>query len=82
VILSNSDLLATDFDHSAAQLTFTVSGISGGQFELVSNAGVAITSFTQAQINSGLVQFVHDGQEAAPTYSVTVSDGSLSAMVR
>jgi VCBS repeat-containing protein len=78
VILSNSDLLATDFDHMAAQLTFTVSGVSGGQFELVSNAGVAITTFTQAQINSGLVQFVHDGQEAAPTYSVTVSDGSLS----
>lgn len=79
VLLSNTDLLATDSDHSANQLTFTVSGVSGGRFELVANPGFAISSFTQAQINNGLIQFVHDANEAAPTYSVTVSDGLLSA---
>ena len=77
-MLTTSDLLTTDSDHSPAQLTYTVSSVNGGRFEFVSNAGVAITSFTQAQVNSGLVQFVHDGNEAAPTYSVTVSDGALS----
>ncbi len=78
VVLTNADLLAADSDNTAAQLTYTVSGVTGGRFELVASPGVAITSFTQAQINSGLVQFVHDGNEAAPTYSVTVSDGGLS----
>ena len=48
------------------------------QFELVAAPGVAITSFTQAQVTSGAVQFVHDGGEAAPSYDVSVSDGSLS----
>jgi hypothetical protein len=37
-----------------------------------------VTSFTQANINSGDVQFVHDGNEAPPSYDVTVSDGNLS----
>jgi hypothetical protein len=39
---------------------------------------VAIAAFTQAQVNAGHVRFVHNGSEAAPSYDVTVSDGSLS----
>jgi len=78
VILTAADLLSTDAEQSAAQLTYTISGVSGGQFEFLANAGVAITSFTQADINSGSVRFVHDGNEAAPSYDVTVSDGLLS----
>ncbi|RLS75286.1 MAG: DUF2341 domain-containing protein, partial [Planctomycetota bacterium] len=78
VILTATDLLSTDAEQSASQLTYTISGVSGGRFEFVANAGVAITSFTQADINSGAVRFVHDGNEAAPSYDVTVSDGLLS----
>ena len=78
VVLTSAELNSTDFEQTASQLTYTITGISGGQFELVANPGVAITSFTQADINGGLVQFVHDGNEAAPSYNVTVSDGSLS----
>ncbi|MFK8031921.1 MAG: cadherin-like domain-containing protein, partial [Gammaproteobacteria bacterium] len=78
VVLDSADLSATDVDNIDSTLTFTVSGVSNGRFELVSNAGVAITSFTQAQITAGDVQFVHIGGETAPTYSITVSDGSLS----
>lgn len=78
VVLSNSQILATDSDNTAAQLTYTASSITGGRFELVASPGAAITSFTQAQINAGAVQFVHDGSEAAPSYQLTVSDGSLS----
>ncbi|MFK8030204.1 MAG: LamG-like jellyroll fold domain-containing protein, partial [Gammaproteobacteria bacterium] len=78
VVLDGSDLSATDVDNDDSLLSFTVSGVTNGQFELVSNAGVAITSFTQAQITAGDVQFVHNGGETAPAYSVTVSDGSLS----
>ncbi|MEH2331037.1 cadherin-like domain-containing protein, partial [Nostoc sp.] len=79
VVLSSSNINATDPDNTPAQLTYTASSISGGQFELVANAGVAITSFTQAQINSGAVRFVHGGGETAPSYSLSVSDGLLSS---
>ena len=78
VILSAANLAATDVDTADPSLTFTVSSISGGQFELVASPGVPITSFTQAQITSGAVQFVHDGGEAAPSYDVTVDDGALN----
>ncbi|MFK8014013.1 MAG: cadherin-like domain-containing protein [Gammaproteobacteria bacterium] len=78
VVLDSSDLSATDAETAAGSLQFTVSSVTNGQFELVANAGVAITSFTQAQITAGAVQFVHSGGETSPTYSVSVSDGSLT----
>jgi hypothetical protein len=77
VVLSGTDLSASDADDAAASLTFAVSGVSGGQFELVASPGIAITSFTQAQVSGGEVRFVHDGGEAAPSYNVTVSDAAL-----
>jgi hypothetical protein len=52
--------------------------VSGGQFELVSSPGVAIVSFTQAQITSGQIRFVHDGSTTSPAFSVSVSDGGVS----
>ncbi len=78
VVLSNNEINSTDADNAPAQLTYSATSITGGQFELVAAPGSSITSFTQAQINSGAVQFVHDGGEVAPSYSVTVSDGSMS----
>jgi hypothetical protein len=78
VVLSSSQISATDVDNASASLSFTVSNVSGGQFELVASPGIAITSFTQAQVSGGAVRFVHDGGEGAPSYDVTVSDGSLS----
>ncbi len=78
VVLSNANINSTDPDNTAPQLTYTASVITGGQFELVATPGVAITSFTQQQINDGDIQFVHNGGEAAPVYSLTVSDGALS----
>ena len=78
VILDGSDLSATDLDNADSSLTFSASGVNGGQFELVASPGTAITSFTQQQITDGNVQFVHDGGESAPAYSITVSDSSLT----
>ena len=78
VVLTSTDLNSTDFEQTASQLTYTITGISGGRFEYVATPGVAITGFTQADINGGLVQFVHDGNEVAPSYNVTIGDGSLS----
>jgi hypothetical protein len=75
-------LLDTNFgitDPDNTSFTYTVSGISGGYFQLSSAAGTPITSFTSAQLSSGLVQFVDDGNEVAPAFSVTVNDGSLDS---
>ena len=79
VILGAGNLNAVDPDNSPAQLVYTVGKVTGGRFEFVSNPGVAITSFTQANINAGAVRFVADGGQAAPSYMLTVSDGSLTS---
>ena len=79
VTLDGTNLSATDIDTADNTLVFTVSGISGGQFEEVSGAGTPITSFTQQQLTDSEIRFVHDGGEAAPAYEVSVSDGGLSS---
>ena len=66
-------------DSDSNSFTYTVSSVSNGRFQLSSNPGQAITSFSTAQLSAGLVQFVHNGGEAAPAYNVQVSDGSLSS---
>lgn len=78
VILSAANIMATDSDNNDASLIFTVSGVTSGQFELLSNPSVTITEFNQADVTAGDVRFIHDGGEIAPAYDVTVSDGSLS----
>ncbi len=77
VVLAGANLSAADVDDSNATLLFSVTNLSGGQFELLSNPGVGVGSFTQAQLSAGQVQFVHDGSGIAPAYAVSVSDGTL-----
>ena len=78
VVLGPAELHSLDPEDPAGSLRYTMTGIIAGQFEFVSSPGVAITSFTQADIQTGQVLFRHDGSRLAPTYQVTVSDGSLS----
>lgn len=78
MILTGANLSATDVDNNPVGLVFTVSAVAGGQFELVADPGTFISSFTQAQVTGGAVRFVQDGSPTAPSYSVMVSDGSLS----
>ena len=75
VVLTTVMLSAQDPDTADTDLTFTVSNVQQGRFEFISNPGVPITSFTQQQVMDGTVQFVHDGTEVAPSYSVIVTDG-------
>ncbi|MFZ2648775.1 MAG: cadherin-like domain-containing protein, partial [Burkholderiaceae bacterium] len=70
---------ATDADTAPAQLTFSVSGLSGGHFERIGAPSLGVTSFTQADVDAGLLRFVADGGEAAPVYQLTVSDGVRSS---
>ncbi|WP_369160732.1 Ig-like domain-containing protein [Candidatus Thiodiazotropha sp. LNASS1] len=77
VTLGDASFAVTDADDT--DFTYTVSGISGGYFQLSTNPGVSITSFTSANLTGGLVQFVDDGNEVAPAFSVTVNDGDTDS---
>ncbi|MBW3595968.1 MAG: tandem-95 repeat protein, partial [Planctomycetes bacterium] len=79
VTLTAADLTTADPESAPAELTYTASNITGGRFELVSAPGIAVTSFTQQQINNDEVLFVHNGGETAPAYDIAVSDGLLIA---
>ncbi|MHB8863840.1 MAG: cadherin domain-containing protein [Pirellulaceae bacterium] len=75
VTLTSGNLNSVDPDSTPTDLTYTVSSLTGGRFELGTDPGVAISSFTQHQVDFGQVTFVHDGHELPPTYRVTLSDG-------
>ena len=77
LILSSANLSASDVDTPVASLTFTVSNLSNGRFELVASPGVPVSSFTQAAIGAGQVRFVQNGSASAPSYDVAVSDGTI-----
>ncbi len=78
VTLTPADLDATDVDNPPADLSFTVTGIQHGHFELASAPGAAITAFTYNQLAAGEVRFVHAGGNQEPAYVVTPSDLGLA----
>ncbi|WP_200832433.1 cadherin-like domain-containing protein, partial [Cognatazoarcus halotolerans] len=77
VTLSDANFGVSDPDNSS--FTYTVSSVSGGYFQLSSAVGTPITSFTSADLTGGLVQFVDDGNEVAPSFDVTANDGSADS---
>ena len=74
VVLSSANLLATDPNDRADRLTYQVSDVNGGRFEVVSS-GSEVRSFTQADLNAGRIRYAHDGGLDAPQYRISVSDG-------
>jgi len=74
--LAGGNLSASDIDSAAAGLVFSVGSITNGYFQRLSTPGVPITSFTQAEIAAGQIQFVHDGSGAAPAFTISVTDGA------
>ncbi|MEM7457189.1 MAG: cadherin-like domain-containing protein, partial [Planctomycetota bacterium] len=78
VTFMNSNLNTTDTNTGFAGLTYTVSQIQNGYFAHRNSPTTPIASFTQAQVNGGVVRFVHDGSNNAPDYRVTVSDGTTT----
>jgi hypothetical protein len=77
-IITTAELRVADLDNVPAQLVYTVTvGPVNGQLELTTAPGVAINSFTQAQINAGLVVYVHNGSlTGSDNFTFTVSDGA------
>ena len=77
-IITSAELQVTDSDNTPDQLVYTVtSSPRNGHLELTTAPGVAITTFTQADINSGRLMFVHSGAvSASESFTFTVSDGA------
>jgi len=70
--VSLSLLSASSMEDQDNDIVFTMNNVQHGWFE---KSGVEITSFTQQDIMDNLIQFVHDGTEIAPSYSVKANDG-------
>jgi cytoskeletal protein CcmA (bactofilin family) len=69
------DLHAVDPDDEAKDLVFSVSNTRNGVVTLAGGAGRPITKFTQADLNSGRVNFTHDGSATkSASFDVVVTD--------
>jgi hypothetical protein len=78
IVLTSAMLNATDMNNTPAHLTYIITSLTHGKFILIDDPDTAITRFTQQQVNDGQVQFIHDGSAVAPSYMVSVSDGSIT----
>ena len=74
VTLTKENFQATDIDNSSSpnNITFLISVPQKGSFQIGEQN---VTQFTQADINAGKVQFIHDGSEDAPSFGVKLTDG-------
>ncbi len=77
VPITLSDLSAFDPDDGATALTFTVSNAKGGIVAFANAPAAPIGKFTQADLESGKVMFVHNGGRITDaSFDVIVVDGS------
>ncbi|MEQ8826059.1 MAG: polymer-forming cytoskeletal protein [Filomicrobium sp.] len=75
VRITTEDLNALDPDDDAKDLAFAVSNPLNGFVSLMSAPGIAVTAFTQADLENGQVMFVHDGSSApAAGFDTKVTD--------
>ena len=77
IIITSTMLNEGDVDDSGSELTYTVtSGPTNGRLELSTNPSVAISSFTQDEIDNNRVVFVHDGTQASvDAFNFSLADG-------
>ncbi len=76
--MTAADLTATDADSTNAQLVYTVTGTLHGTVLL---AGIAATSFTEADILANAVSFQHDGSASNGSFTVSLTDGTAAPQV-
>ncbi len=76
--LDNTHLAAYDLNHPNNSLLFIPTEVSHGQFETVTQPGVSIANFTQQQLTSGNIQFVHDDTVDASSYNMTVRSAGIA----
>jgi cytoskeletal protein CcmA (bactofilin family) len=77
VPITLQDLTALDPDDAAKDLRFTVTGANSGFVALAGAPKRAVTSFTQADLESGNVAFMHDGSNGGRAgFDIVVADRS------
>jgi cytoskeletal protein CcmA (bactofilin family) len=77
VPITLQDLNALDPDDSAKDLRFSISNVRNGYLALASAPRRSVTMFTQADLESGQVSFVHDGRGNGPAaFDIMVADRS------
>ena len=74
-LLITPAILSLQDDYPDTQVLFTISECQHGQFELIPAKNASTIQFTQQQIKSGKIQFVHDDTLTAPSYQVMANDG-------
>ena len=78
--ITQQQLYTEDPDTPAKDITYEVqSGPDNGYIVLADNPDQPITSFTQQDVDDGLVQFVQDGSMESSAFYFSVSDGQFPA---
>lgn len=73
VVITTAMLNEGDVDDSGTGLTYTASSLTNGTITV---NGVTQTTFTQADVDAGIVRFVHDGSETlAASFAFSLADG-------
>ena len=63
-VITSAELTASEEGAAASEIQFTIVAFpTHGQLELVTDPGVAVTQFMQADIDANLLVYVHDGSE-------------------
>ncbi len=80
-VINNTDLQTTDVDNPTSQLVYTITtATSNGTLR---RSGIALSgssTFTQADIDAGLITYDHNGSEtSSDSFSFSVDDGAGSA---
>jgi cytoskeletal protein CcmA (bactofilin family) len=72
-----SDLNGVDPDDAPENLTFEVTNAKSGFVAMGDDLAIAVTRFTQADLENGKVHFTHDGSETSTAqFDATVTDAS------
>ena len=83
--ISNTILQTTDINSLSTDLIYTMTSAPlYGQLELTTNAGVAITTFTQDDLDNNLIVYVHNGNEtpSADGFIFDITDGTTTLIGR
>lgn len=60
--ITNNHLFFSDIDNPPEELGYLLSNVQGGHVAFESNPTAAISTFTQADINDGIVVFIASGE--------------------
>ena len=77
-VITTAMLETTDIDNTAGQITYTLTGIPSNGVLRRSGANLSVSStFTQADVDAGIITYLHnDTETASDSFSFTVDDAA------